>query len=211
MANSEAGVAPSIRSQAAGAKVHFALDPSKPLRFIDAKIAKERDDRRRNNLQTVRDHIYHEITLNPDGVMATLSPKANYRVWVDGVDKGPKGYKGIRDWYVDQNIRRQKTFVIQLDLERVIVDDEFVVTEGQMNVVVDGAHANKVYNRGYAPEDVYLQSFRQIVVWSMDEQSKLLGEDFYSSGMAQDDAWRRLEPDEIPADWYRLVELSKTI
>jgi hypothetical protein len=188
-----------------------AVDTGKMLRFLDAKIAHTANVRHRRNLETVREHMYYERMLDPEGVMGTLSPKANYKLWVDGIDKGPKGAENIRSWYVDQNIRRQKTFVIEYDLERVVVDDDVVVTEGQMNVIVDGIYAKNFYGRDCAPDDVFLQSFRQVVFWPVDENSKLLGEDFYTNGMANESAWRKLELEEIPDDWYALVKLSKSI
>jgi hypothetical protein len=188
-----------------------AVDTGKMLRFMDAKIAATSSPRHRRNLETVREHMYYEKLLDPDGVMATLSPKANYKLWVDGVDKGPKGIDGIRSWYVDQNIRRQRTFVIEYDLERVVVDDDVVVTEGQMNVIVDGQYARNIYGRACDPEDIFLQSFRQVVFWPVDQDSKLLGEDFYTNGAANDGAWRKLAPEEIPQDWYDLVKLSNSL
>ena len=187
------------------------IDTEKMVRFMDAKIAATREERHKRNLQSVRDHMYYEKLLDADSVMKTLSPNANYKLWVDGVDKGPKGFTAIREWYVDQNIRRQRTFVIEYDLERVVVDDQVVVTEGQMNVVVDGTYAAKFFNVKCQPDDVLLQSFRQVVFWPVDENSKLLGEDFYTSGMAHEGAFRKLERHEIPDDWYALVKLSNEI
>jgi hypothetical protein len=199
--------APELTAKRGGSLV----DTEKMVRFMDAKIAATRDERHKRNLQSVRDHMYYEKLLDADSVMKTLSPKASYKLWVDGVDKGPKGFAAIREWYVDQNIRRQRTFVIQYDLERVVVDDDVVVTEGQMNVVVDGKYAAKFFKVECEPDDVLLQSFRQVVFWPVDENSKLLGEDFYTSGMAREGAFRKLERHEIPDDWYALVKLSKEI
>jgi hypothetical protein len=187
------------------------VDTEKMVRFMDARIAATRNERHKRNLQSVRDHMHYEKLLDPDSVMKTLSPKASYKLWVDGVDKGPKGFEAIREWYVDQNIRRQRTFVIEYDLERVVVDDDVVVTEGQMNVVVEGRYATKFFNLKCEPDDVLLQSFRQVVFWPVDENSKLLGEDFYTSGMAREGAFRKLEGHEIPEDWYALVKLSKGV
>src|SRR3981189_3144024 len=69
------------------------VDTEKMLRFMDAKIAATHNERHKRNLQSVRDHMYYEKLLDPDSVMKTLSPKANYKLWVDGVDKGPKGFR----------------------------------------------------------------------------------------------------------------------
>jgi hypothetical protein len=199
--------APGLTGERGGVSV----DSEKMVRFLDARIARTASERHKRNLQTVRDHMYYEKMLDPDSVMKTLSPRANYKLWVDGVDKGPKGFGAIREWYVDQNIRRQRTFVIQYDLERVVVDDDVVVTEGQMNVVVEGRYATRFFNVKCEPDDVLLQSFRQVVFWPVDENSKLLGEDFYTSGMGREGAFRKLERHEIPDDWYALVKLSQEI
>jgi hypothetical protein len=153
----------------------------------------------------------HERLLDPNGVVKTLSPEANYKLWVDGVDVGPKGLEAIRHWYIDTNIRQHRTFVIEYDLERVVVDDEVVVTEGQMNVVVDAAYVSEVLGIECEPDDIMLHSFRQIVFWPMDADSKLLGEEFYTSGSGNPKALLKLTPSEIPADWYALVKLSREI
>lgn len=72
----------------------------------------------------------------------------------------------------------------------LVVDDDVVVTEGQMNVVVDGKYAAKFFNVKRQPDDVLLQFFRQVLFGRVDENSKLLGEDFYTSGTANEGAWR---------------------
>jgi hypothetical protein len=188
-----------------------AVDTDKMVRIMDAKIAATANSRHRRNLETVREHMYHEKLLDPDGVVGTLSAKANYKLWADGIDIGPKGLEAIREWYVDTNIRQHRTFVIEYDLERVVVDDDVVVTEGQMNVVVDAAYVSDVLGIECHPDDIMLHSFRQVVFWPMDADSKLLGEEFYTSGSRNPDALRKLGPSEIPEDWYALVKLSRDI
>ncbi|MDG2004731.1 MAG: hypothetical protein P8J20_15525 [Novosphingobium sp.] len=188
-----------------------AVDVDKMVSFMDAKIAAETNSRYRANLQTVRAHMYHETMLDPDGVLATLSPDASYKMWVDGVDSGPKDIDAIRRWYVDENIRKQKSFVIEYDLERVVVADDMVVTEGEMKVVVDGVYARDYFGRECLPDDMFLQSFRQVVFWPMDENANILGEDFYISGSARDGAWRKLAPEEVPEQWHTLVAVAQAL
>jgi hypothetical protein len=188
-----------------------AVDTDKMVRIMDAKIAATANERHRRNLETVREHMNRERLLDPAGVMGTLSPEANYKLWVDGVDLGAKGLPAIREWYVDTNIRRNRTFVIEYDLERVVVDDDVVVTEGQMNVVVDAAYVSEVLGLDCDADDIMLHSFRQIVFWPVDADSKLLGEEFYTNGYGNQKALRKLAPDEIPGDWHALVKLSREI
>jgi hypothetical protein len=188
-----------------------AVDTDKMVRIMDAKIAATANERHRRNLETVREHMNRERLLDPEGVVGTLSPEANYKLWVDGVDLGAKGLPAIREWYVDTNIRQHRTFVIEYDLERVVVDDDVVVTEGQMNVVVDAAYVSEVLGIDCDPDDIMLHSFRQIVFWPVDADSKLLGEEFYTSGSGNPKALRKLAPDEIPGDWHALVKLSHEI
>ena len=188
-----------------------AIDTVKALRYMDAKIAATSNERHKRHLATVREHMYYEQQLDPEGVMGTLSPKANYKLWINGKDLGAKGIHDIREWYVNTNIRKQRTFVIEYDLERVIVDDDVVVTEGQMNLIVDAGYANEYFGLTFGPDDILLNSFRQVVFWPMDENSKLLGEDFYVTGQENPQAWRKLAPHEVHEDWYALVRLSKEI
>jgi hypothetical protein len=56
-----------------------------------------------------------------------------------------------------------------------------------------------------------LHSFRQIVFWPVDADSKLLGEEFYTNGYGNPKALRKLTPDEVPGDWQALVKLSREI
>src|SRR5580704_18958828 len=199
---------PTLPAAGAGAP---AVDTGKMIRIMDAKIAATANERHRRNLETVREHMNRERLLDPEGVMGTLSPEANYKLWVDGVDLGAKGLPAIREWYMDTNIRQHRTFVIEYDLERVVVDDDVVVTEGQMNVVVDAAYVSDVLGIECHPDDIMLHSFRQVVFWPMDADSKLLGEEFYTSGSGHPKALRKLEPSEIPEDWHALVKLSEEI
>jgi len=199
---------PTLPGAGAGAP---AVDTDKMVRIMDAKIAATANERHRRNLETVREHMNRERLLDPAGVMGTLSPEANYKLWVDGVDLGAKGLPAIREWYVDTNIRRNRTFVIEYDLERVVVDDDVVVTEGQMNVVVDAAYVSEVLGLDCDADDIMLHSFRQIVFWPVDADSKLLGEEFYTNGYGNQKALRKLAPDEIPGDWHALVKLSREI
>ena len=69
------------------------VDTEKMVRYMDAKIAATDNERHKRNLQSVRDHMYYEKLLDPDGVMKTLSPKANYKLCVDGVDRGPRALR----------------------------------------------------------------------------------------------------------------------
>jgi hypothetical protein len=85
------------------------------------------------------------------------------------------------------------------------------VTEGQMNVVVDAAYVSEVFNIECDPDDIMLHSFRQIVFWPVDDDPKLLGEEFYTNGAGNPNALRKLEPSEIPEDRCALVKLSKAI
>jgi hypothetical protein len=186
------------------------VDTGKMLRRMDEKIAVTTDERHRRNLEMVRRHMYHETMLDPDGIMSTVSPEANYRLWNDGIDYGPKGFDGIRDFYID-TFRNDKTIVLEYDLERIVVDDAMVVTEGPMKVVVDGRYAARNFGRDFAPDDIYLQSYRLVVFWPIADDGKLLGEEFYPCGINGDHAWRKLEADEVPDQWYSLVELSSTL
>jgi hypothetical protein len=79
------------------------------------------------------------------------------------------------------------------------VDDDVVVTEGVMRIAYPG---NVLKLMGHAVDDTeafYLFETRMCVMWPMDEEGRILGEDTYTG----DDGFvdileRKLEPADLP-------------
>jgi hypothetical protein len=183
------------------------MDSSVQLRIMDAKIAATKDARRKSNLEIVREHLYYETKIDLPGIMRTLAPNARYKFWADGRDEGPKGNDAILDWY--KGFARAKALVLIYELDHVVADDDCVVTEGQMNVVVDANYATTFFGRKCDPADMFVHSFRQIIFWPFDVSGALVGEEIYVHGQDKPDAWRTLEPHEVPEQWKTMLKVSQ--
>lgn len=183
------------------------IDTSVQLRFLDAKISATKDPRRKRNLEIVREHLYYECKIDLPGIMRTLAPNAKYKFWADGEDAGPKGNDAILEWY--KGFARSRALVLIYELDHVVADDDCVVTEGQMNAVVDAAYAMNFFGKKYDPSDMLVHSFRMIIFWPFDASGGLVGEEIYVNGQTRPEAWRKLEPHEVPEQWNTMVKVSQ--
>jgi hypothetical protein len=183
------------------------IDTSVVLRILDAKIAATKDPKRKRNLEIVREHMYYETKIDLPGIMKTLAPNAKYKFWADGQDDGPKGNDAILEWY--KGFARVKALVLVYKLDHIVADDDCVVTEGQMSAVVDATYALQFFGKKCDPSDMFMHSFRQIIFWPFDASGELVGEEIYVTGQTHPDAWRKLEPHEIPEQWKTMVKVSQ--
>ncbi len=95
--------------------------------------------------------------------------------------------------------RRQ---ILEFEIDRIVVDDDTVVTEGWIRAINLGSVARA---RGYAVDDEaasYLVTQRVVIFWPFDEQGRMLGEDGYASFDAG--SARLLDDHELPEAYRRL-------
>ncbi|HWL42692.1 MAG TPA: hypothetical protein VNQ73_07100 [Ilumatobacter sp.] len=146
---------------------------------IEARLARTDDPRHQRMLTVLGDHIRAEATLDLDGLMATLVDEPRYHLWGSGRDTGPKGRDEVVTYY--SNLVTSKRGVLEYDIERIVVDDATIVTEGFIRAFQPGDVARAF---GYAVPDTsahYLVRYRALVIWPFDEEGvKLLGEDGYA-------------------------------
>jgi hypothetical protein len=89
-----------------------------------------------------------------------------------------------------------------LDIDRIVVDDDCIVTEGSTRAINKGALA-KV--RGWILDDDadYLVTQRVVIFWPFDEAGQMVGEDGYAN--FDPTAARRLGASELPPTYTALV------
>jgi ketosteroid isomerase-like protein len=157
------------------------LDPSKTWRLVEVRLARERDPRRRRNLETLLAHMKAEATGDLDALMATVAENAHYHAYgSDDPIFSPRGKEEVRRFYaayVASGAHR-----LEFDCDRLVVDDDCVLTEGTMRIAYPG---NLLRFMGHAiddPEAFYLYETRMAVVWPLDAQSLVIGEDTYVAG-----------------------------
>jgi hypothetical protein len=182
------------------------IDQTKGWRAIDARLAKTTDSRHRLLLENLRDHLEAETTGDFERLLGTLAAHPDYHFWIDGngFGGGPKGIAAVTAHY--QRLYEERRHVLEYDIDRIVVDDDTIVTEGWFRQIYPGW---VLRNRGAEvddPDAAYLVTVRIVLFWPYDADGKLVGEDSYANGdMFAPERIRKLEPDEIPEAWFAAV------
>ncbi|MEU2252059.1 nuclear transport factor 2 family protein [Nocardia xishanensis] len=176
------------------------IDPTRTWQLLEQRLADTTDDRHRAVLAIVIEHMKAENAPDLDGLMRTLVPNPAYHFWNAGQDVGPKGYDGVRDYYADFVASRSN--VLEFELDRLVVDDHCVVTEGFLKQIYPGTYAQRMGLPVDDPQADYLVVFRQLLLWPIDADGLIQGEDSYHSGPVQ---VTKLSFDELPCEYVELV------
>jgi hypothetical protein len=180
------------------------IDQKHGLALLEKRLAETTNDRHRAVLNAVLKHLVPEAepVWDVDQIMATLTPEPAYHIWVNGVDVGPKGAEAVRAFYTETV--RARTNFIEIDLERLVVDDNCAILEGFLKQIYPGAVA---VSMGMAddPNADYLMVFRMLVVIPVNEDGLMEGEDSYTAGPS---SVTKLSPEELPREYVRLARAS---
>lgn len=98
-----------------------------------------------------------------------------------------------------------RTNILEFEVQRLVVDDHCLVTEGLLKQIYPGAEAQRI---GIPVDDVdadYLIVFRQLLLWPIDENGKILGEDSYNPGVV---SMTKMSREELPQSYVDLVHPS---
>ena len=172
------------------------IDPTKTWRLVEERLAREEDPRRRRLLENVLAHMKAEAAGDIDGLMATLAPDPQYHQWgATPADNGPKGRAAVEQFYKD--FVASGATNLEFDVERLVVDDDCIVTEGMMRIAYPGRTLQAMGRDVDDPAAYYLYEARMAVFWPYDTEGRLLAEDAYTAtdGFAN---MRKLAPDELP-------------
>jgi hypothetical protein len=170
------------------------IDQSLSWRTVAERIARTESPRQRKMLQTLADHLRAEEDQSLEALMATLVPEPRYHLWKNGADYGPKGADGVRSFYTE--LVRSKRGILEYAIERIVVDDDNIVTEGLIRAYQAGAIARGF---GFNVPDVdatYLVPYRAVILWPFDAAGEMLGEDGYST--FDPDGAELVAPEELP-------------
>jgi hypothetical protein len=152
------------------------FEPSKSWTSMLEKLEQTTNPRHRRMLSQVIAHARGEVDGDLDGVMATLSPNPVYRyVRPTGLDDDPRGTDEVRDFYLT-DIFGGGRHILEGDKDRVVVDDDTVITEGTIKVLQWG---RDLVDRGAQvdPDATYLMSMRYLIVWPFDDEQRIIGEE----------------------------------
>jgi ketosteroid isomerase-like protein len=175
------------------------IDPNRTWAKVEERLASETDPVLRRNLETVLEHMKAEAVGDIDGLLETLSDDVAYHAYgTDEALMNPVGKDGVRAFY--EAFIASGATRLQLEIDRLVVDRDCVLTEGVMRMAYPGT---TLAARGIAvddPDAYYLYEARMATLWPMDETGKARGEDTYtgSDGFAGIEN-RKLRPEGIGA------------
>jgi hypothetical protein len=175
------------------------IDKTKTWRLVEERLAAEADPRRIQILEVVLEHMKAEAAPDMDRLMATVAEDADYHFWGPTGDTGPKGRADVRAYY--------EAFVasganhLQFDVDRLVVDTDCVVTEGWMTMLYPGRALVAKGIEVPEPDAYYRYEDRMCVVWPIDADGLVVGEDSYSGGAGfVGIADRKVDPADLPAE-----------
>jgi hypothetical protein len=152
-------------------------------------------------LETVIEHSRAEVAGDLDTVMKTLVDEPQYHDYgvFAGVvgDTGPKGIGPVTANY--QTMVDNGSYVIESRKERVIIDDERLVSEGSFRQILTADAARSLGYVGAEADGFFLVRARTVVFWEFDEAGKAQGEDRYVFVQAVEPLKREDLPENYPA------------
>ena len=180
------------------------FDANKGWHIVQTRLDRTTNPRHRQLLEVLRDHLKAEATSDFDLLLSTLAPNPEYKFWVagNGFGDGPKGIDGVTAHY--QNLYVEGRHVCEFDIDRLVVDDDCIVTEGWFKQLYPG-WVLKLRNAPIDDESaVYMVTMRLTLFWPYDENGKLTGEDSYSDGeMFRSERITKLDPADVPAAFFQ--------
>ena len=170
------------------------LDQSLMWKSMEERLARTTNPRHRHMIEMVIAHSKSEVAGDIEAVLATLAPDPAYHLWSDGRDVGPKGMEAVVGFY--QRLLNSGGTHLESPKERIVVDDDTVVTEMSVRQILHGRAAKA---NGYDIDDedaFYVIRFRCLVLWPFTPEGKIVGEDSYVSRDIND--IRKLDDAEVP-------------
>ncbi|NUU24449.1 MAG: SnoaL-like domain-containing protein [Streptomycetaceae bacterium] len=177
------------------------IDPNQTWAPLEKRLADERDPILRRNLEAVIAHQKAEAHGDLDALMATLAPEPLYRLGApDNPRLHPRGTEGVRAYY-SAFVASGATQLVH-DIDRLAVDRHLILTDGTIRIAYPGATlaAMGIEVADPAADAFYLYEARMAIVWVIDDEGRIVGEESYTdrdgfAGIAE----RRLAPDDIAA------------
>ena len=174
------------------------LDPTKTWKLVQERLGREREPRRRRNLETILAHMQAEARGDLEALLATVAENAAYHAYGSSEPFfSPRGKEAVRGFYAAYVA--SGAHHLEFDVDRLVVDEDCVVTEGTMRIAYPGSVLRLLGHEIDDPESYYLYETRMAVIWPMDPDGLILGEDTYVAGDGfAGIARRRLRPGDLP-------------
>jgi len=180
------------------------IDPAGSWKPIEDRLAITTDPRHRQIMETVIENMQQTAVANLDGVMATLAPDPAFRFWDDGDDIGPKTADGVRAYY--DGLFQSHSYVLEFAIDRMFIDSGGMVTEGFLRQIYPGQAAFALGLIADDPGSDYLIEFRQLIIWNIDADGRIQGEDSYNSGPSR---VMKLTREQLPQTYVEIMNAHR--
>lgn len=170
------------------------IDQRVTWRAVEDRLASETDPVLRRNLELLLQHMQAEAALDMERLMATVSERAHYDFFNNGL--AIDGKAAVQKFYED--FAASGAEKLQHDIKRLVVDRDCIFMDGVMRMAYPGS---TLVARGIEVDDPdahYLYEAQMAIVWPIDEDGLFIGEDSYigSDGFAGI-ADRKIDPADI--------------
>ena len=175
------------------------IDPQRSVAWLKNRIANEPNPRHAAMLENYLQHLYCEVHGDLEAIMATLVPEPEYHFHnPQSSGEGPKGNAEVRQFYI--NLFTTRSNVLERHFKRVIVTDDYIVSEGHMDHVYPG---KLLASRGSPvdPDAWYLATYPILAILPyVGEGTDVLmfGEDTYTVGFPPVEKLVKVAPEDMP-------------
>lgn len=160
------------------------IDQNRTWRKVEERLALESDPILRRNLELLLTHMQAEAALDLPRLMSTVADDAVYQTFSQDPATWPRGKPAVQAFY--EAFAASGAHKLCLDLDRLVVDRDCILTEGVMRIAYPGRTLIAMGHAVDDPDAEYLYEARMAVVWPINDDGLLLGEDSYvgSDGFA---------------------------
>jgi hypothetical protein len=179
------------------------IDQSKTFKGMEERLARTTNPRHRAMLEKLLVNARGEAAPDIDMVMGTLGENPAYHSWTAGPAMSPRGRDAVLEFYIKEVVHAGR-HVFEFDIDRMVVDDDTIVTEGYMTMLYLGRDAIATGLPVDDPAAFYAVRMRMIIVWPYDDEGMICGEDSYSAP-ARENFITKVPPDQVPAAFKTFV------
>ena len=109
------------------------IDQNLTWKKVEERLAVETDPVLRRNLEMLLAHMKAEAVLDMEALMATVSERAHYHSYTgDPGAPSPDGKAAVQQFY--ENFAASGAGKLHLDIDRLVVDRDCILTEGVMRM-----------------------------------------------------------------------------
>jgi hypothetical protein len=113
------------------------IDQNLTWKKVEQRLAIETDPVLRRNLEMLLQHMKAEAVLDMEALMATVSERAHYHSYTGDPDApSPEGKAAVQQFY--ENFAASGAGKLHLDIDRLVVDRDCILTEGIMRMAYPG-------------------------------------------------------------------------